>query len=44
MDNKKKSFGYFIGQVTGGIIVACGAVCIGGLAIALTVKLIMLLF
>lgn len=35
-----KKIGYFIGQALGVIVLACLAVCLGGIALALTVKLI----
>lgn len=38
--SEKKSFGYRMGQVLGGILVVCGVLCLSAIAIALTGKFI----
>lgn len=41
---EKKSAGYIIGQILGITLVACLAICLGGVAVALTTKFLMWLF
>lgn len=41
---KDKKIGYFIGQTLGAIVLACLCACIGGIAVALTVKFLGFIF
>ena len=38
--NDKKSFGYFVGQIFGAILVACIGICLAAILIAGTIKFI----
>lgn len=41
---EKKSVGYIIGQILGIALVACLAICVGGVAVSLTTKFLLWLF
>lgn len=42
--NQKNKFGYIVGQITAAILLSCTALCLSGIAVALTIKFLTWIF